>query len=83
MPQIRIVMEGYRDPLYDLDIKATMFFTKKVDFHFYHEAGKQFLCKISSKTCFSNILGVRCCTALQSYSWKQSLNAQVIARRLC
>ena len=49
MPEVSMTMQGYREPRFDLDLEATMFFTKKVDFHFFQEIGKQFLCK-----CFCN-----------------------------
>eukprot|EP00331_Platyophrya_macrostoma_P002944 CAMPEP_0176429350 /NCGR_PEP_ID=MMETSP0127-20121128/13665_1 /TAXON_ID=938130 /ORGANISM="Platyophrya macrostoma, Strain WH" /LENGTH=432 /DNA_ID=CAMNT_0017811151 /DNA_START=262 /DNA_END=1560 /DNA_ORIENTATION=- len=44
MPEVSMEMKGFREPIYDLDLRATMFFTKKVDFHFFQEIGKQFLC---------------------------------------
>lgn len=46
MPNISMNMIGFKDPTYDLDVSATMFFTKAVDFHYFHEIGQQFLCSI-------------------------------------
>lgn len=44
MPNISMNMIGFKDANFDLDVRATMFFTKRVDFHYFHEIGKQFLC---------------------------------------
>jgi hypothetical protein len=46
MPNISMNMIGFKDANYDLDVRATMFFTKRVDFHYFHEIGKQFLCEL-------------------------------------
>jgi len=44
MPMTGMGMKNLSKPVYDLDITATAFFTKRVTFHNFYEIGKNFLC---------------------------------------
>ncbi len=45
MPQLTLDMVGFSKPILDMDLRVSMFVTKKNTFHFSQKIGKQFLCK--------------------------------------
>ena len=46
MPMVskNMARETFLDKVYNLNHTTTLFYTKKVTFHYFHEIGKHFLC---------------------------------------